>query len=120
MVSGREVQGLKLHLFKPLLAPALQAAFGETVTDHLLFGPPGHLRFASLTVDRRQIEVLLSHALSDDERAIARQLAQFNDALSRHADVGSHVRTIELLDPASELEVRIRVDLSQRRYDSAL
>jgi hypothetical protein len=48
-----------------------------------------------------------------------RQLAQFNDALASHADVGSHVRTIELIDPASDLEVCIRVDLSQRRYDSA-
>jgi hypothetical protein len=97
----------------------LQAAFGETITDHLLFGPPDNLRFASLTVDRRLIEVLLSHGLSDDERAIERQLAQFNDALASHADVGSHVRTIELIDPASDLEVCIRVDLSQRRYDSA-
>jgi hypothetical protein len=119
MVSGREVQGLTLHLFKPVLAPALRAAFGETITDHLLFGPPDNLRFASLTVNRRLIEVLLSHGLSDDERAIERQLTQFNDALARHADAGSQVRTIELLDPASDLEVRIRVDLSQRRYDSA-
>ena len=121
MVSGRSVQGLKLHLFKPVLAPALRAAFGETVIDHLLFGPPDKvLRFAGLVVDRRLIEVLQSHGLSDDERAIRRQLEQFNDALSRHAEAGSHVRTIELLDPASDLEVRIRVDLSQRRYDSAL
>jgi hypothetical protein len=119
MVSGRAVQGLRLHLFKPIFAPVLQAAFGETITDHLLFGPPDNLRFASLTVDRRLIEVLLSHGLSDDERAIERQLAQFNDALASHADVGSHVRTIELIDPASDLEVCIRVDLSQRRYDSA-
>jgi hypothetical protein len=119
MVSGRAVQGLRLHLFKPVLAPVLQAAFGETITDHLLFGPPDNLRFASLIVDRRLIEMLLSHGLSDDERAIERQLAQFNDALASHADVGSHVRTIELTDPASDLEVCIRVDLSQRRYDSA-
>jgi hypothetical protein len=119
MVSGREVQGLKLQLFKPVLAPALQAAFGETATDHLLFGPPDNLRFASLIVDRRLLEMLLTHGLTDDERAIERQLTQFNDALARHADAGSHVRTIELLDPASDLEVRIRVDLSQRRYDSA-
>jgi hypothetical protein len=39
MVSGRAVQGLRLHLFKPILAPVLRAAFGESITDHLLFGP---------------------------------------------------------------------------------
>src|SRR5206468_2014785 len=45
MVSGRRVQGLKLHLFKPVLSPALRAAFGEAVIDHLKFGPPDNLRY---------------------------------------------------------------------------
>jgi hypothetical protein len=50
---------------------------------------------------------------------LERRLGRFNDALSQHAEVGSHVRTIEILDPESELHVRVRVDLAQRRYDSA-
>lgn len=119
MVSGRDVSSLKLTLFRPVLAPALHAAFGEVVIDHLLFGPPNNLRYASLLVDPRLIEVLMTHGLSDQNRAIERQLTQFNDALAQYAEAGSHVRTIELLDPASDLEIRVRVDLSQRRYDSA-
>lgn len=119
MVSGREVQGLKLHLFRPTLAPILEAAFGEAVIDHLVLAPRTQTRFARLVVDRRLIEALLSHGSTDDERTVHRQLSQFNDALARHADEGSHVRTVQLLDPTSELDVRIRVDLSQRRYDSA-
>lgn len=119
MVSGRSVSSLKLTLFRPVLAPALQSAFGELVIDHLLFGPPGNLRYASLMVDARLIEVLLTHGLSDQNRAIERQLMQFNDSLAQYAEAGSHVRNIELHDPASDLEIKVRVDLSQRRYDSA-
>jgi hypothetical protein len=119
MVSGREVQGPKLTLFRPVLGPSLRAAFGHQVSDHLLFGPPDGLRYASLRVDRRLVEVLLAHGVSEQERTIERQLSQFNDGLSRHADASANVRTIELIDPASDLEARVRVDLAQRRYDSA-
>jgi hypothetical protein len=119
MVSGRDVSGLELALFRPTLAPALAAAFGTQVVDHLLLAPPKNIRFASLLVDRRLLGTLNSVGLTEQAAEVGRRLVAFNDALSRHAEVGSHVRTIEILDPVSELDVRVRVDLSQSRYDSA-
>lgn len=119
MVSGREVSNLRLNLFKPKLAPALRAAFGPQATDHLLLAPPENIRFANLVVDRKLLANLLFKGATEHAEEIERRLTRFNDALAQHADAGSHVRTIEVLDPDSELDVRVRVDLSQRRYDSA-
>lgn len=119
MVSGRDVPNLRLGLFRPQAAPALHDAFGRQAVDHLLLAPPENVRFASLLVDRRLLGTLLSVGVTEQAEAIERRLTQFNDALAQYAESGSHVRTIELLDPESELNVKVRVDLSQRRYDSA-
>jgi hypothetical protein len=119
MVSGRDVSSLRLGLFRPKLAPALHAAFGRQPADHLLLAPPTNIRFASLLVDRRLLASLISSGVTEQAEEMERRLVAFNDALSRHAEVNSHVRTIELLDPESELNVKVRVDLSQKRYDSA-
>ena len=119
MVSGRDVSSLRLGLFRPKLAPALHAAFGKQAIDHLLLAPPDNIRFASLLIDRRLLGTLISAGVTEQADEIDRRLVAFNDALARHAEVNSHVRTIELLDPQSDLNVKIRVDLSQRRYDSA-
>lgn len=119
MVSGREVSNLRLGLFRPKLAPALRAAFGPQTIDHLLLAPPENLTFANLVIDRRLLNTLLSAGVTEQAEEVERRLVQFNDALTQYAEVGSHVRTIELLDPASELNVKVRVDLSLRRYDSA-
>lgn len=118
MVSGRDVSSLQLSLFRPRLAPPLAAAFGRQAVDHLLLAPPGNLRFASLVLDRRLLGALLSAGVREQADEVGRRLTAFNDALAQHAEAGSHVRTIELVDPESELKVKIRVDLSQRRYDS--
>lgn len=119
MVSGRSVSNLSLQLFKPRLAPELRAAFGIQAADHLLLAPPANVRFANLVVDRRLLLLLMSAGAADAAEDLERRLGRFNDSLSQHAEAGSHVRTIEILDPESELQVRVRVDLAQRRYDSA-
>ncbi len=119
MVSGREVSNLSLGLFKPRLAPALRAAFGTQTVDHLVLAPPGNIRFASLVVDRRLLAALLASGITEQDEEVERRLTQFNDALAQHAQAISHVRTIELLDLDTELNVRVRVDLGHRRYDSA-
>lgn len=119
MVSGREVSNLSLKLFKPRLAPALRAAFGSQAVDHLVLAPPGNVRFASLVVDRRLLAALLASGITEQDEEVERRLTQFNDALAQHAHMISHVRTIELLDLDTELNVRVRVDLGHRRYDSA-
>jgi hypothetical protein len=119
MVSGRTVSNLRLHLFKPRLAPALRAAFGVQAADHLLLAPPENVRFANLRVDRRLLLHLMSAEAGESADDLGRRLGRFNDALAQHAEAGSYVRTIEMLDPASDLQVRVRVDLTQRRYDSA-
>ncbi|MCY1072549.1 DUF4338 domain-containing protein [Nannocystis sp. RBIL2] len=119
MVSGRDVSSLRLSLFRPKLAPALYAAFGRQPADHLLLAPPGNVRFASLLVDRRLLASLISSGVTEQAEEIERRLVAFNDALARHAEVNSHVRTIEMLDPQTDLNVKVRVDLSQKRYDSA-
>ena len=119
MVSGRTVSNLRLHLFKPQLAPALRAAFGNQAADHLLLAPPENVRFANLRVDRRLLLHLMSAESSEFADDLGRRLGRFNDALAQHAEAGSFVRTIEILDPTSDLQVRVRVDLAQRRYDSA-
>ena len=61
----------------------------------------------------------MSAGAADAADDLERRLGRFNDALAQHAEAGSHVRTIEMLDPESDLQVRLRVDLAQRRYDSA-
>jgi hypothetical protein len=119
MVSGREVSNLSLNLFKPRLAPALRAAFGAQAVDRLVLAPPGNIRFASLVVDRRLLATLLASGITEQDEEVERRLTQFNDALAQHAQTISHVRTIELLDLDTELNVRVRVDLGHRRYDSA-
>ena len=119
MVSGRNVSNLRLSLLKPKLAPALRAAFGTQAADHLLLAPPDNVRFANLVVDRRLLLHLMSAGAADAADDLERRLGRFNDALAQHAEAGSHVRTIEMLDPDSDLQVRVRVDLAQRRYDSA-
>lgn len=119
MVSGRTVPNLRLHLFKPRLSPALQAAFGNQAADHLLLAPPDNVRFANLRVDRRLLLYLMSAESGESVDDLGRRLGRFNDALAQHAEAGSFVRTIEMLDPTSDLQVRVRVDLAQRRYDSA-
>ncbi|WP_437537387.1 Druantia anti-phage system protein DruA [Sorangium sp. So ce726] len=119
MVSGRDVSSLRLSLFRPKLAPALHAAFGRQPADHILLAPPDNVRFASLLVDRRLLASLISSGVTEQAEEMERRLVAFNDALARHAEVNSHVRTIELLDPESGLNVKVRVDLSQKRYDSA-
>jgi hypothetical protein len=119
MVSGRTVSNLRLQLFKPRLAPALRAAFGNQTVDHLLLAPPTNVRFANLRVDRRLLLHLMSAEAGESADDLGRRLGRFNDALAQHAEAGSFVRTIEMLDPTSDLQVRVRVDLAQRRYDSA-
>ena len=119
MVSGRSVSNLSLQLFKPRLEPALRAAFGSQVADHLLLAPPHNVRFANLLVDRRLLLHLMSVGTADASEDLERRLGRFNDALAQHSEAGANVRTIEMLDPESELHVRVRVDLAQRRYDSA-
>ena len=119
MVSGRMVSNLSLQLLKPRLAPALRAAFGVQPSDHLLLAPPGNIRFASLVVDRRLLLHLMSAGAADAVDDLERRLGRFNDSLAQHAEAGSHVRTIEMLDPETDLQVRVRVDMQQRRYDSA-
>ena len=119
MVSGRAVSNLRLALLRPNLSPSLRAAFGAQAADHLLLAPPENVRFANLMVDRRLLLHLLSAGAADAADDLERRLGRFNDALAQHAEAGSHVRTIEMLDPESDLQVRVRVDLAQRRYDSA-
>ena len=119
MVAGREVSSLRLKLFRPQLSHVLQSAFGLQSVDYLILAPPENIRFCQLIIDRRLISLLISRGISDEALELGRRLSQFNDALAQHADVGSHVRTIELLDPGIDLAVKVRVDLSQRRYDSA-
>jgi hypothetical protein len=119
MVSGRMVSNLTLQLLKPRLSPALRAAFGAQPSDHLLLAPPDNIRFASLVVDRRLLLHLMSAGAADAADDLERRLGRFNDSLAQHAEAGSHVRTIEMLDPETDLQVRVRVDMQQRRYDSA-
>lgn len=119
MVSGRKVSNLRLVLLRPRLSPALRAAFGIQTADHLLLAPPENVRFANLVIDRRLLLHLTSAGAADAADDLERRLGRFNDALAQHAEAGSHVRTIEMLDPESDLQVRVRVDLAQRRYDSA-
>ena len=119
MVTGTEVENLKLGLFKPKLAPALRAAFTDASPDYLLLAPPGNIRFANLTIDRQLILTLLFGGLMDRDKQVERRLIQFNDALAQYAVKAAQVRTIEVLDPDNDRSVRVRVDLQRRRYDSA-
>jgi hypothetical protein len=58
-------------------------------------------------------------AFSDGQTPTTRRLIQFNDALSQYGDRSPDVRTIEVLDPQSEMRATVVVDLVNRRYDSA-
>jgi hypothetical protein len=118
MVSGTEIPGPKLGLFGPKLSPALEAAFGRQPLDHVVLAPPDNLRFGSLVVDRLLLEELVSEASAERSPVVERRMQRFNDALARYA-TRDHFRTIEIVDPDSELRVRLRVDLNERRYDSA-
>ena len=118
MVSGLNVNRMRLRLYRPQLAPVLRRAFGRQPVTHLLLASAEDPRYARLVVDPELIDGLLHGAFSDGQSNATRRLIQFNDALSQFGDRSPDVRTIEVFDPASELRVGITVDLVNRRYDS--
>ena len=119
MVSGLNVNRMRLRLYRPQLAPVLRRAFGKQPVTHLILASAEDPRYARLVVDPELIDGLLHGAFSDGQSNAARRLIQFNDALSQFGDRSPDVRTIEVFDPASELRVGVTVDLVNRRYDSA-
>lgn len=119
MVSGLSVARLKLALFKPELSAVLRRAFGEQPISHLVLAPIDDPRFSLLIVDTTLLQSLLTGSISEGSDEITRRLSQFNDALSQYAEKSSDIRTIEVLDPHSELRTTVVVDLTNRRYDSA-
>lgn len=119
MVSGLAVNRNRLRLYKPELAPVLRKAFGDQPTGHLLLATAENPRFARLVVDTELLEGLLHGSIADGQSEISRRLGQFNDALSQYGDKSSDVRTIDIVDPQSELRTTVVVDLVNRRYDSA-
>jgi hypothetical protein len=119
MVSGLAVNRNRLRLYKPELAPVLRKAFGEQPTGHLLLASADDPRFARLIVDPELLEGLLHASVADGQSEISRRLGQFNDALSQYGDKSSDIRTIDVVDPQSELRTTVVVDLVNRRYDSA-
>ncbi len=119
MVSGLSVARLKLGLYKPELSPVLRRAFGEQPVSHLLLASVDDPRFARLMIDTTLLQALLTGSISEGSEEIMRRLSQFNDALSQYAEKSSDIRTIEVLDPHSELRTTVVVDLANRRYDSA-
>jgi hypothetical protein len=119
MVSGQTVNRNKLRLYRPELAPVLKKAFGDQPVNHLLLASSEDPRFARLVIDAPLIQGLLHSSLADGQSEISRRLAQFNDALAPFGDNNSDVRTIEVLDPQSELRTTVVVDVVNRRYDSA-
>lgn len=120
MVSGLSVSRLKLGLYKPELSPVLRRAFGEQPVSHLLLASVDDPRFARLMVDATLLQSLLTGSISEGSEEITRRLSQFNDTLSQYAEKSSDIRTIEVLDPHSELRTTVVVDLANRRYDSAI
>lgn len=119
MVSGLSVARLKLGLYKPELSPVLRRAFGDQPVSHLVLASVDDPRFARLVVDKTLLQSLLTGSISEGSDEITRRLSQFNDALSQYAEKSSDIRTIEVLDPHSELRTTVVVDLANRRYDSA-
>lgn len=120
MVSGNSVPRPALALFRPELSPVLRAAFGNQPVSHLLLGSTADPRFARLVIDSQLLQALLSGTTSEGSDEIARRLSQFNDVLAQFAEKNSDVRSIEVFDPHSELRTTVVVDLSNRRYDSAV
>jgi hypothetical protein len=119
MVSGLAVNRNRLRLYKPELAPVLKRAFGEQPTGHLLLASADDPRFARLVVDPVLLEGLLHSSIADGQSEVSRRLGQFNDALSQYGEKSSDVRTVDVIDPQSELKTTVVVDLVNRRYDSA-
>lgn len=119
MVSGHSVPRPKLGLYKPELTPLLQRAFGEQPINHLILAPLDDPRFARLVIDTTLLQALMTGAISEGSEEIARRLNQFNDTLAQYAEKSSDIRTIEVVDPHSELRTTVVVDLANRRYDSA-
>lgn len=119
MVSGLAVNRNRLRLYKPELSPVLRRAFGEQPAGHLLLASADDPRFARLVVDPELLEGLLHGSVADGQSEISRRLAQFNDTLSQYGEKSSDVRTIDVIDPQSELRTTVVVDLVNRRYDSA-
>jgi len=119
MVSGLNVNRMRLRLYRPQLAPVLRRAFGRQPVTHLLLASADDPRYARLVVDPELIDGLIHGAFSDGQTPTVRRLIQFNDALSQYGDRSPDVRTIEVLDPQSEMRAAVVVDLVNRRYDSA-
>jgi hypothetical protein len=119
MVSGLNVNRMRLRLYRPQLSPVLRRAFGRQPVTHLLLASADDPRYARLVVDPELIEGLMHGAFSDGQTPTTRRLIQFNDALSQYGDRSPDVRTIEVLDPQSEMRAAVVVDLVNRRYDSA-
>ena len=119
MVSGHSVPRPKLGLYKPELAPVLRRAFGEQPINHLILASVDDPRFARLVIDTTLLQALMTGAISEGSEEIARRLSQFNDTLAQFAEKSSDIRTIEVVDPHSELRTTVVVDLANRRYDSA-
>lgn len=119
MVSGLAVNRNRLRLYKPELAPVLRKAFGEQPTNHLLLASADDPRFARLVVDPELLEGLIHGSLSDGQSEVARRLSQFNDTLSQYGEKSPDVRTVDVVDPQSELRTTVVVDLINRRFDSA-
>ena len=119
MVCGLVVNRNRLRLYKPDLAPVLRKAFGEQPTGHLLLASADDPRFARLVVDPELLEGLLHASIADGQSEISRRLGQFNDVLSQYGEKSSDVRTVDVVDPQSDLRTTVVVDLVNRRYDSA-
>lgn len=119
MVSGHSVPRPKLGLYKPELAPVLRRAFGDQPINHLILAPVEGPGFARLVVDTTLLQALMTGAISEGSEEITRRLSQFNDTLAKYAEKSSDIRTIEVVDPHSELRTTVVVDLANRRYDSA-
>lgn len=119
MVSGQTVNRNKLRLYRPEFAPVLKRAFGEQPISHLLLASSEDPRFARLVIDSTLLQGLLQSSFADGQSEISQRLGQFNDALAPFGDNSSDVRTIEVLDPHSEMRTSVVVDVVNRRYDSA-
>lgn len=119
MVSGLAVNRNRLRLYKPELAPVLRKAFGEQPATHLLLASADDPRFARLVVDPELLEGLIHGSLADGQSEVARRLGQFNDTLSQYGEKSPDVRTVDVVDPQSELRTTVVVDLINRRFDSA-
>ncbi len=118
MVSGLMVNRNRLRLYKPELSAVLRNAFGEQPVGHLLLASVDGPRFG-LTVDPELLAGLLHGSIADGQSEMSRRLGQFNDTLNKHGDKSSDVRTIDVVDPQSELRTTVVVDLVNKRYDSA-